>query len=232
MDNEYEELTIKKVETSERGYTITPSDGWCFGGITKDMVRIAGAPEPREGMKIRFYPRGIGTTVRGVMLEGVMLYYRDHAAQQRKHDLESAAENMRREAELASSQVARDTDRAKLPENFRRRLDGFEQRNPNWRRDFEPYEMSCCVDAVKIADALKTPDAVAAFGKLPWKEQNEAVPGLFDGHSGNSFGKAVRLAWLHLRYPGLVEREHGAMCPLVGCKDYGCPQAIPERKEA
>ena len=41
-------------------------------------------------------------------------------------------------------------------------------------------------------------------------------------HSGNTFGFSVRLAYLMAERPDLIAMEHGALCPLVGCKDYGC----------
>ena len=80
----------------------------------------------------------------------------------------------------------------------------------------------CCEDAVKIANALRTPAAIKDWSQLPWEQQTAAVPDLNDGHSGNSFGAATRLAWLFLSDPDAIPREHGALCPLVGCRRYGC----------
>lgn len=37
------------------------------------------------------------------------------------------------------------------------------------------------------------------------------------------FGFAVRLAYWYVTDPGAVVAEHGALTPLVGCGDYGCP---------
>lgn len=57
--------------------------------------------------------------------------------------------------------------------------------------------MFCCEQAVVIADALKTPDAIDAWRALPWDEQVKAVP-IDDGHSGNTFGFACALAKAYL----------------------------------
>ena len=44
----------------------------------------------------------------------------------------------------------------KLPAVFKKRLKIFRDSNPNFRWEYEAYEMTCCVDAVKIAKAVKT----------------------------------------------------------------------------
>lgn len=44
-----------------------------------------------------------------------------------------------------------------------------------------------------------------------------------DGHSGNTFGCAARLAYHYLTEQENIVREHGALVPLVGCEKYGCP---------
>jgi hypothetical protein len=220
LDQPDDVTRIKKVQADEQGYMITREDGWCFAGVTREMVRAARCPEPEVGMEIAFWGE-IGHEMRGVMLDGVMLYWRSDIAQTVKHEVERAAWRARRQADLDASRSKRDARRAALPENFRRRLDAFERTNPDWRKEFETYELSCCEDAVKIAAALQTGERVQAFSKAPWEEQRQMVPSLFDGHSGNSFGMAVRLAYWHVTEPENVEREHGGLCALVGCRDYG-----------
>ena len=62
----------------------------------------------------------------------------------------------------------------------------------------EPYEVFCCEQAVLIAKALKTEAEIQKFYDAPYNEQQELVPALSDGHSGNTFGGACALAraWL------------------------------------
>jgi hypothetical protein len=75
-------------------------------------------------------------------------------------------------------------------------------RRADFRVDAEAYEMVACVDGDKIAAALRPrveagedPQAVVKeFYDLPWDEQNTLVPGLDQGHSGNTFGGACSLA--------------------------------------
>jgi hypothetical protein len=82
--------------------------------------------------------------------------------------------------------------------------------------------MFACKEAVKIAKACITVAGVEKFGKLSGDEQKHFVPSLSDGHSGNTFGCAMFLAKCYLTDEKLVAVQHGALCPLVGCKDYGC----------
>lgn len=220
IDANYADHAIETVEANEHGFIITFDGGWCFGGVTRKMIEAAGADEPKVGDSFRIYGNP-HRSVRGVMLNGVMLYYRTDVAEAAKRHRDQLAEDAKKQAQADHNREAYDAERATMPEVFQRRLARFEKANPLWRRDFESYELSCCRDALLIAAALKTAEAVVGFSKMKWAEQQAAVPGLFDGHSGNSFGFSVRLAHDYLTDPERVVQEHGALCALVGCKDYG-----------
>jgi hypothetical protein len=111
-----------------------------------------------------------------------------------------------------------DADYDALPDDFKQRIDRFRKNNPDFRVDYEAYEMFCCMEAIKIANACKTVENVDKFYK---SGNSKLVPDLSDGHSGNTFGCACLLAKLHLESPELVHQAYGAMSPLVGSKDYG-----------
>jgi hypothetical protein len=49
-----------------------------------------------------------------------------------------------------------------------------------------------------------------------------------EGHSGNTWGASVRLAWLLYAQPGMVPKEHAAICPLLGCQAARCWAASAE----
>ena len=83
-------------------------------------------------------------------------------------------------------------------------------------------DMACCVSAVKIADKLKTKDDITNFYNMDCKQQEKLIPGITGYHSGNSFGMACLLAKMYVTKPELIPMYHGAMCGLVGCKEYGC----------
>lgn len=71
IDNQFEEVKIKKVEGDrERGFNILRDDGWSFF-LDKDCP-----VEPKAGMTVRMYGRGIGAPFRGVFLDGQKVFYR------------------------------------------------------------------------------------------------------------------------------------------------------------
>ena len=62
----------------------------------------------------------------------------------------------------------------------------------------EGYNRYCCEQAIIIAESLRNKDKIVEFHKMGWGEQKALVPGLDDGHSGNTFGVACRLAIAYL----------------------------------
>ena len=108
-----------------------------------------------------------------------------------------------------------------LPQYFKDRIDRFRANNDRFRIDYEGYELFCCEQAVIIANALKSSEAVKEFNDLKWEEQFKAVPEISHDHSGNTFGCSVQLAYWYLKEPEVVAKLHGALSPLVGSKEYG-----------
>lgn len=214
-DPEFQIKTIERVERSgDGGWSLYFSDGTCFFCPAYD-----GEPKPWDFA--RLFGRGFGYTVRGLVIAGRVVYYRTAEQDEDRRVAEAERARLRRIDDYEARRSEYEALVAALPQEFQRRIAGFRLRD-GWRAEFEPYELMVCCDAVKIAAAHATADVVRAFGALKWDEQKRVVPGLDDGHSGNSFGAAVRLAWLYKSDPALVEKEHGALCPLVGCAEYGC----------
>jgi hypothetical protein len=186
-----------------------------------------GAPRmPRVGDTLRLFSRGFGYPVRGVGLvekgELVALY---------KYETVEEAELQRRRRIDESNQQKRDMWEAKkeeyaakvaaLPESFRTRVEFF-MRRPDWGWTFGPYEIFCCCEAAKIAAKLTLAELVKFHGASV-EEQKRMVPELeYSEHSGNTFGAACQFARVFLERPDLLAKYHGALCPLVGCEEYGC----------
>jgi hypothetical protein len=126
---------------------------------------------------------------------------------------------------------------AKMPETFRKRVEFF-MRNPDWGWEFGGYEIFCCTEAVKIAEWLalsvsdqRVADRIKIFSMSTSEEQKKLVPELdYENHSGNTFGAACHLAHAYVTQPDSLWKHHGALCPLVGCKDYGCFASTKEAK--
>jgi hypothetical protein len=220
-DTQYTEHRIAKVEPGDEGWSLY------FEGSTgmycpSDTCQQA----PAAGETARLYGRGLGYEVRGLIIEGRVYFYRTEEQQEDHHAAWVEGQKKARADQLAAERADRDARRAALPEAFQARLNEYERRNPNWRRDYESYELSVCEDAARIARHFGADlEGLRRFGSLSWDEQNALVPGLFDGHSGNSWGAALELAGRFARDPKFVRGAHGALCPLVGCTEYGCPGA-------
>jgi hypothetical protein len=215
-DNEFTEYVIDAVTKGENYYTVS-FDGCCFS------VPIIPSIEPKVGSIMRQYGPGFGYQVRGCFIDEQKVYYRTEEEQKEANRLELEQSKQVRRDELELHRSEREADFRSLPPEFQARIVRFRRNNPEFQAENEPYEMFCCKEAVKIAMTLGTADAIQAFGKAPIDEQRVLVPNVdFYNHSGNTFGASVRLAWLYVKHSEFVEKEHGALCPLLGCKGYGC----------
>jgi len=220
-DAHWYEHTLTRVTEHADGYSIE------HDGCGLCIPRVDGIA-PKVGDTARFYSRGngIGFSVRGVFINGERVYYRTQAEDDAHHA--AAAEKVRQDRHdtFAAERGSRDARIAALPEPLRLRMQGFiEAGSDEWRAEFEPYELYVCEQAGVFAAALGTSDAVREFVKMDPPAQHERVPGMDDGHSGNTFGSACRLAVFVLDRPDDVPNVHAAMCPIVGCKDAKCHAA-------
>lgn len=230
-DLQFEVDTIVRVDReSNGGWAIERKSGWSLFMPSDSPIK------PKVGMTARFYGRGIGHTVRGLTLADdalsppTVVFYRTEAEEEAWNKEWCEAQNRAKREEFAKNREKMDAEYDALPEVLRRRIDKFRANNPDFRWDFEPYEMFCCKQAVVIFDTLKTKEAIERFRKLDsWQEQKAMVPGLADGHSGNTFGCACTLAWDLATIPENTVQRYGALAPLVGSKEYGC---IPRDSEA
>lgn len=226
-DDDFTEYTVASVEDAGTHWSVTTSDRFVFG-----FLKVEGAT-PKEGSALRKYPSSFFASTRGVFVDGNKVYYRTAAEDalwlaQGQED----ADNKKR-AEAKANEADVDARVARLPAVLQDRIKGFRERNADFCWEFEPYELFCLEQAVLLAEALKTPDAIVAFGKAEYNEQRCSVPALSTEHSGNTFGFSVRLAHLLVsNLDDLVKNYHGALCPLVGCDQYGCYAVTPEAEAA
>ncbi len=211
------------------GWSVVATEGY---GCSVPDVGV----EPKVGDTLRVYG-GFGHTFHGQDLNGRNLWYltpEQEEAEKAKRVARDAEDKRKR---FEEERQRLDKEYAALPQTFCERIDKFRRTNPDWRWEFESYEMICCTDALKIASYCSVnrltegpegeeptaADNIKAFAGLPWEEQKKA--GIDSGHSGNSFSFAVRLAYLWVTEPAAVVAEHGALTPLVGCEKYGCPHS-------
>ena len=216
-DQQYEEYNIVDVSKSgdDSYYLLKLNEGGYFSIPDVGVV-------PKVGQIARLYGKGFGYAVRGVAIDGQIVYYRTEAEEAAFRADERAKQDIKRRTEYDAQSAEFDKRVNALPEPFKTRILDFRAYNPNWAYEYEPYELFVCEQAVAIADALKDVAKIVEFHKSDSAKQKEMVPALSDDHSGNTFGAACLLARCYLSNPDLVPKMHGALCPLVGCKSYGC----------
>jgi len=238
--NDYVVRTVASEQLDDEGKTyveLTFVNGWSLN-VTNEL---GASRMPKTGDTLRLFGRGFGYPIRGIGRlndHGALceLYrYMTEEQQKRAHEAEVAQSHERKKREWQADKEKNAARVAAMPEAFRKRFEHFDAR-PNWGWDFGSYELFTMEEAVKIAAALKTGDAVVAFAKQSAAVQKETVPGLaHDQLSRNMFDAACYLARVFIEAPERLWQVHGAMCPLVGCKEYGCwastPAAARERRE-
>lgn len=83
IDEQFEETAVSKVRDEGKGWSIERADGWSF------YVPAPSPVVPAIGMTARFYGRGIGSTVRGLFLDGQKVFYRTEAEHKEKHEIDT-----------------------------------------------------------------------------------------------------------------------------------------------
>jgi len=207
---------VKKVERYKDAWVIHTDDSSSF-----NMGDYGREPKPGDVVTL-YYVNGRWTMFRGMDLNGVPLYFKTDAEVETERQASIVKHKAEQRQRFIDSKDELDAHYDALPDVFKQRIDKFRTGNPDFRWEYEAYEMFTCTQAVLIAEALKDEQSIVAFPDLPWEKQLAAVPGLSDGHSGNTFGAAVLLARLYVTNQEFVVKMHGAMVPLVGCEEYGC----------
>jgi hypothetical protein len=210
-----ETVVVSEVSESEDYYSISTEQGTGFGFEKKYGV------VPKKGDTITLHTKN-WSIIRGMDLNGVKVFYKTDADLDREHKEWCEKNQREKEERFEKEKASLDAKYEALPKVFKDRIDKFRANNPKFRVDFEGYEMFTCEQAVVIADALKTKEAIEEFKNLDWAEQKAKVPLLDEGHSGNTFGCACALAYWYLEQPENVTKMYGALAPLVGSEEYGC----------
>lgn len=207
---------IEKVTKGDDYYSITMKDSYGFGLDKKYKAK------PRVGDEIEVISyNGPFGTIKGVYLNGEKVFYKTDEEIEAEHEARVKEMNERDKRNFEENKAKLDARYDSLPPIFRQRIDRFRRNNPDFRVKFESYELFCCEEAVKIADACGDPSKVQAFSLMQYETQKLAVPGLSDDHSGNTFGMATHLAYWYLQEIENVVKMHGSLSTLVGSEAYG-----------
>jgi hypothetical protein len=219
----YSIAKIDRVKTYDSGYEIMWDSCTCCFLDKKYGIK------PEVGQTIETYG-ALGQIIQGICIDGKTAFFKGEVQleQERQDWLKQEEKKEIEEFNLNKNKL--DADYNNLPEVFKRRLDILRQNNKVFRQKYEACEMNCCIDAVKIAKELKTVEEYNKFVSLNYDKQMKRVKDLDEGHGGNSFGCACQLAYYYITDPEYVYKAHGALCPLVGCNDYGCYISAKEAK--
>lgn len=217
--------TITRVEDFEGSWRVEFASSCFLYHIPKPEASLE---PPHVGESIELFQDGEFAPIRGVRVGSRIYFYRT----KEEEEVRSAKEQqvMQQEQKQTWETELPEFKRrvARLPQIFQERIYTFlrfskEHGDGCWGQRYGSYELFCCEQAVLIADALKTPEAVDAWRKLNMAEQEAQIPGLaYADHSGNTFSAACMLAYVYLEKPVSVSKAHGALAPLVGSKEYGC----------
>jgi hypothetical protein len=212
---EHKKCRIDRIEDDDTCWDVHTDDSGIF------CLNKSYGVEPRVGDEVEVEIVQ-GSSIVGVSLNGKTVF--SMTDQEIEDEHKAYCENLERQkkADFEKDRETMDRDFESLPDIFRKRIQRFRGQNPDFRWDYEPYELFCCKQAILIATALKTQDEIRKFQELTFDAQKELVAGLDEGHSGNTFGCSVMLAYFYVGDDkDLVWKCHGALCPLVGCERYG-----------
>lgn len=203
--------TVKDIVEGEDSFCIETNTGTGFY-LEKKYVTIS----PKAGDKVKLYCVH-GSMIRGVELNDVILYYKSDQQLEQEHREWLDNNDKQKQERFVKNKTQMNSDYESLPAVFKQRIDRFRKNNPDFRVEYEAYELFSCKEAVKIADVCKTVGNVNKFKN----GKSELVPDLSKDHSGNTFDCACYLARIYLESPDFVITATGAMAPLVGSKEYG-----------
>src|ERR1035437_7678603 len=149
-DNQFQSHKLKSVKDSGDYWELETEDS---GSLLSPKISNF---TPTAGMIAKFYGKGFGYSVRGIEIDGNIMRYRTPAQAEEDHKKMCEKMDKDRQKEFKKNKKNLDKDYKNLPIIFQQRIDKFRNNNPNFRWEYEPYEMFCCKEAVKIAKALKT----------------------------------------------------------------------------
>jgi hypothetical protein len=189
-DTEFETKKIARVEGSEQeGWSVTMDDGWSLG-----VPSFGG--RPKKGDAITLWGRGIGYTVRGIAINGVIVRYETEGAERQRFDAEQRESERQRKWAYEQAKPEDDRRIGALPPSLSAILREKLAKSPEfaWDHCGFAYNLYAFEQGVEIAKHLPDEAAIREFPHLPWKQQRKRVPTLDDGHSGGIFGTAIHAA--------------------------------------
>ena len=203
---------ITKVAPGKDGWSVSyDEDGYGSMGAFVPYLPVGryGTPlreaiEPKVGDRITFYGEGIGRPFSGIAVNNQVVFYRTPEQQAEVHrrwvmDLEA-----QRRREFVATKPQMDADYESLDPLFKARIDRFRAKDGDvFRAESEGYEVFCCLEAQKFAQWAQdnAPKGTSPVDYLvEHRDELDASGVVSEGHSGNTYGGARRLAAALLRH--------------------------------
>jgi len=225
-DTEFYEEKLTEVRESDDGYTLGTDMGFISAPKAEGV-------EPKVGDTVRFYGRPYGT-VRGIFVNGQKLRYQTADEEQAAHMKQVLDDKAQKKADYEAKKDEYEARIKALPGVFQERVNAFMSRRDDFGPEYLPYELFCLEQAAAFAKAFPTTEQLQEFYKADWDKQREMCPEMSEDHSGNTFGFSVRMASILIddseQAKEFAVKFHGALCPLVGCGEYGCYASTDEAK--
>lgn len=186
-DQQFTETKIASLKTVDSGVELTFEDGWSM--FVTDPMPV----EPKEGMTLRLYGKGIGFQVRGLFIDGRKVYYRTASEQEKAtEDALYGSDN---------SEVLRRWDDGESV--FSISMGGF---GPGYEQALQ----ICAMETLRLM-ARKPPifEALDSGDEDYWKSYREEITKLLFaenapctklGLSGAQVGAALQLALMFMRH--------------------------------
>ena len=149
-------------------------------------------------MIAKFYGKGFGHTVRGLEINGHIMYYSTPEQAEDDHKKMCEKHNEEAKARWKKNKKQNEKDYKSLPDVFKNRMDRLRLKSPDDRYDWELYEMFILIQSAEMAKHLKTVKDIEKWKDMGFEEQKKLMPTLDDKHSNNTFGVAVYFAKRYL----------------------------------
>lgn len=189
QDQEYKEYTLTSVKDNGKE--------WDIGSYVGQLLIPKTSFIPESGMRVKYYGKGFGYTIRGVVIEDTPIYYKTAKEADQVH--KKWCDKMEREQKKLYLKHKKDIRKRinALPEPLKNRMVRFGKEKADFNRyDYVSYELYCCEEAVKILKTFDDPENIVKWAREGY---DRTVCAVDDGHTGNTIGGAARLAIACLR---------------------------------
>lgn len=162
------------IETGHMGFGIGEASG-----LSVEQLR---ALDVRKG-DVATVVTVLGSSVVRIALRGREVFNLTDEEFWHQRDREQEEHERKREEDFRRERADLDARFEALPPEFKQRIERFRENNPDFRQQYESYEMFCCTEAVRIARGVERhvgdgayEDEVAAFWADEEKRKLAAYP--------------------------------------------------------